>query len=365
MSRFLQIAMALSIFQSAFTYAQKPLSKNKKKEVIESIKATIDANYVFLNEAKRINTALDSLNATGKYIEVTDGQAFAEVLTHDLVLISQDKHFKVQYRPDLSGSRKKRTEENNDQGPGEQEEKIDLNLWYAQKANFGFEKVEILEGNIGYIKLTFFEPFQWVKPTMDAAMGFVANTDALILDLRGNGGGYASATYLASYFFDEQPVVWNTSYNRATDETEIEYTHGRIDGERYVNKPLYILVDEKSFSRAEGFAYGMKHFNRATVIGQLTPGAAHGINFLEMDHSFFIQVPVERNIHPVTKKDWEGVGVIPHIRTSKEESFNLAYTHALDTLMGTKSDSALGVHYDRLIQKYKQIKEKLKEPSVE
>ena len=160
-------------------------------------------------------------------------------------------------------------------------------------------------------------------------------------------------------------MVWNTSYNRTTDQKESEYTYQEIDGERYLNKPLYILVDEQSFSRAEGFAYGMKHFNKATIIGQLTPGAAHGIHFLEMANGFFIQVPVERNIHPITQTDWEGVGVIPNIRTNKEESFTLAYIKALDTLMTTKRDKALGVHYDKLLQKYKEIKEKLNASSVD
>ncbi|MBW1294178.1 S41 family peptidase [Aquimarina litoralis] len=362
MSRLKKIALLLFILYPFLTYTQA-VSKNEKYKVIQRIKVLIDSNYVFVDKAKLINNSIDSLDASGKYDAIKDYKAFAGVLTNDLVAISKDKHFVIQYRPELIKSRResrKRQQitENNDETES-QEEEIDLDLWYAQKENFGFEKVEILDGNIGYIKLNFFHFLEWVQPTIDASMRFVANTDALIIDLRDNGGGYRSDSYIGSYFFDEKSTLWNTSYDRSKDLTENRYTYENVNGNRYLNKPIYILVGEKSFSRAEGFAYCMKHFNKAIIVGQTTPGAAHGINFLEMDDNFMIQVPVERNIHPVTKTDWEGIGVIPHIKTSKEESFNVAYTKALDTLLASKKDQALGVHYERLQKKYKEIKKKI------
>ena len=363
MSQFKPIFIILFALQTTFIYSQKTISKKEKQAAIENVKESIDSNYVFVDKAKRINKALDSIYASGRYNPVNEYKAFATTLTDDLLTISKDKHFEVQYRPDLAESRRKREAENDDQIE-EHEETFDINYWYSQKINFGFEKVEILEGNIGYIKLTFFDIFQWVKPTIDATMGFVANTDALIIDLRGNGGGYRSATYMASYFFDEKPLLWSTTYNRATGETENEYIFQEIDGTRYLDKPIYILVDGKSFSRAEGFSYGMKHFKKATIIGQTTPGAAHGINFVELDNSFFIQVPVERNINPITKTDWEGKGVIPHIRTKEEETLKVAYTKALEMLMTSKKDEALGRHYDKLLKKYQGIIEKINNQSA-
>ncbi|MEL6812135.1 MAG: S41 family peptidase [Bacteroidota bacterium] len=356
MSRLKIFIFVLFISYPLKNKAQTVLSKQQKDNVIENTKRVIKSNYVFIEKARGLNRSLDSLNSLGRYNDVKDYQIFADELTNDLVSSSSDKHFKVQYRPDLAkSSRKESNEERN-----ESEERIDLNFWYAQKVNFGFQEVEILDGNIGYIRLTFFDSFQWVKTTIDAAMGFVSNTDALIIDLRGNGGGYSSATYLASYFFKEEPTLWNTSFNRATNETENEYTFQQVDGERYLNKPIYVLVDEKSFSRAEGFAYGMKHFNKATILGQRTPGAAHFIDFIEIGDNFFIQVPVGRNIHPITKTDWEGIGVVPHIITLKEDTFKVAYDQALDALIAGQKNDALGIHYDKLIKKYKRIKEKIK-----
>ena len=363
MQQLKKVIVFLLIIQPVLGYSQKKLSKHEKHEVIKRIKELIDVNYVFADKAKLINNSIDSLDLSGKYNSIKDYKAFADVLTNDLVAVSKDKHFEIQYRPELIKSRrewrKRQEERENNEETEEQEEETDLNLWYAQKENFGFEKVEILDGNIGYIKLNFFHFLEWVKPTIDASMRFVASTDALIIDLRENGGGYRSDSYIGSYFFDEKPIIWNISYDRYEDKTENIYTYEKIDGDRYLNKPVYLLVGEKSFSRAEGFAYCMKHFKKAIVVGQTTPGAAHGINFLEMNDNFLIQLPVVHNIHPVTKTDWEGIGVIPQIITSKEQSFKVAYTQALDTLIADKKDKVLGVHYDRLKKKYKEIKEKI------
>ncbi|MEM6893821.1 MAG: S41 family peptidase [Bacteroidota bacterium] len=333
------ILVFLLVLKSAVFHAQKTISNDEKRTIIERIKELIDANYVLVDRVEGINRALDNMHNKGKYTSITDFKTFAEVLSNDLIAISKDKHFLVQYRPELVKARRewrKRQEEreNNPQPEKEEtEEQVDINFLYGQKDNFGFEKVEILDGNVGYVKFNFFHLLDWVKPTMDAAMHYVANTDALIIDLRENDGGYTSDSYLGSYFFDDQPTLWNKSYNRTTDETTSRFTLAKIDGERYLNKPVYILVGEKTFSRAEGFAYCMKHFNKATIVGQITPGAAHGIDFLEMNDNFLIQLPVEYNIHPVTKTDWEGVGVIPHIKTQKDETLKTAHLAALEQLL--------------------------------
>ena len=338
------------------TISQNSLSAKQKQEIIQQIKELIDSNYVFMDKAIIISDRLDSLQSSGKYTNIEDPKLFANALSTDLVTISKDKHFVIQYRPDLIESRKKRAKEQEKQESStkETEEPIDLNLWYGQKENFGFEKVKILEGNIGYIKFNFFHFLDWVKPTIDASMSFVSNTDALIIDLRENGGGYRSDSYIGSYFFDQEPIIWNTSYDRSKGETESRYTYAEIDGDRYLNKPIYILVGEQSFSRAEGFAYCMKHFNKAIIVGQTTPGAAHGINFLEMKDSFFIQVPVEHNMHPITKTDWEGVGVIPNITSSKEETLKVAHLTALNELI----NKATSTNNQRLLKIYKSALEK-------
>lgn len=348
----MKISTLLLILTPALLFAQPKLQNDEKDAVIEGIKTLIHSNYVFIDRVEYVNNALDSLHQTGKYDDITDSKDFAKVLSDDLVAITKDKHFKVQYSPELLKSRRERAKRQEEQRDTEEvdPEAIDWNEWYARQENFGFTKVEILDGNIGYMKLNFWHHLAWVESTIDATMGFLTNTDALIIDLRENQGGYSPTdTYLGSYFFDAQPKLWMSSYNRPTGETSSDSTFQELGGARYLDKPVYILVGEQTFSLAESFAYSMKHFGRATIIGKTTPGAAHGINFLAANDNFGVQVPVQYNIHPVTKTDWEGTGVRPDINTSPNEALKIAHLEALDRLI----DHA---DRERIIERYHKIK---------
>lgn len=337
----------------SLAFSQNVISENEKDTVIERVKELIDSNYVFTERVEYVNNALSQLDKTGKYDEIKGYEDFAKALTEDLVGITKDKHFLVNYNPEFIKSRRVRRERNEESEAEVEEESIDWNRWYAIQENFGFQKVEVLDGNIGYIKITFFQPLDWVQPTIDAAMGFIANTGALIIDLTENQGGYSPTdSYLGSFFFDDEPRLWMSSYDRPTGETSSESTFQEVGGERYLNKPVLILVGENTFSLAEKFAYSMKHFGKANIIGQASAGAAHAINFLEIDENYGIQVPVLYNIHPITKTDWEGVGVKPDKVTSKEETLRLAYLEALNRLI----DNA---EYKEQKKRYNEIKARI------
>lgn len=358
-----QILVLFLIVMPTLAFSQKALPDAEKGAVIEKIKKIIDVNYVFEDKVKSVNQALDKLIQSGKYEEITKYEDFADALSEDLVEITQDKHFKIQYNPGLVKSRRARRarinqeqENEEEENDGEEEEVIDWNLWYARKENFGFEKVEILDGNIGYVKFNFWQPLAWAKPTIDASMTFVSNTDALIIDLRENQGGYSPTdSYLGTYFFDGEPFEWMASYNRPSRETTRDSTFQEVGGARYLNKPIYILISEQTFSMAELFAYAMKHFGKAIIIGQPSAGAAHAIDFLEIDDNYLIQVPISYNIHPVTKTDWEGKGVIPDISTKQEEALKTAHLKALDKQI----DFAKKAGYESILKRYQAIKKKL------
>jgi len=363
MLRFKEILKILLILLPVLTYSQKSISEWEKNIVIENLKELIDSNYVFRDRVTSINSSLDSIYKIGKYNDINDFQNFADTLTIDLVKITNDKHFKVQYNPKLVKSRReglKREQlqfNNVNENDIEVEEETDWDLWYAQKENFGFENVEILAGNIGYIKLNFWHPLEWVKPTIDAAMGFVANTDSLIIDLTDNQGGYSPTdSYLASYFFDEKPTLWISTYERRTEETESIYTFHEITGERYLNKSIFILISKNTFSLAEQFAYAMKHFDKAIIIGQTSSGAAHAIDFMEVNDNYLIQIPIRRSIHPVTKMDWEGTGVLPNIKSSNSEALRTAHLKALNIqIEKLKKQTIVGP----ILKKYNRIKAEL------
>ncbi len=357
MRRLNLVVTLLLLFIPGIVFSQDIPSTGEKEEVIESIKAIIDANYVFADQTESINSSLLDLSRGGRYDAFTDYKAFAEILSEDLISITNNKHFLVTYNPNLIANRRASRERTNQEEGGSDEEvqendeeSIDWNRWYAVQENFGFEKVEILDGNIGYMKINLFQPISWVKPTVDAAMGFVKNTNALIIDLMHNGGGYSPAdAYLASYFFDEKPTLWSSSYDRPTERTDSVFTFQDVEVEqRYLNKPVFILVSEKTFSLGEKFAYGMKHFDKATIVGQTSAGAAHAINFLEVNDNYMIQIPVQYDIHPVTKTDWEGTGVVPDIMTPEDEALKAAHINALDSLIEITTHEGVKERYNNI-----------------
>ncbi len=361
MLQFKKVFIILVFLQPILAYSQNLITKNEKDNTIEKVKVLIDSNYIFIEKVKYINNSLDSLNSTRKYDDIKDYKTFAKILTDDLVEITKDLHFKVLYKPryikNNQERRKREAERKNQEKPKEKpkKERFDWDLWYAQKENFGFERVEILGGNIGYIKFNFWHKLNLVKPTIDATMKFVTNTDALIIDLTENGGGYSPTdSYLGSYFFDEESVLWTSSYERRTGETESVSTFQDIGGKRYLNKSIFILVSENTFSLAEQFAYTMKHFGKATIIGQTSSGAAHAIDYIEVNDHFMIQLPISRSIHPVTKTDWEGTGVIPNISTSSNsEAIKMAHLNALNIIIeNLKKQTVVGP----ILKRYEKVK---------
>lgn len=332
--------------------AKERLSSTEKMIVIENMKSAIEPNYVFADQTDGIIQALDERARSGKYNSIRDHEAFAEALTHDLLEITNNKHFAVVYNPGFIKARRA-PDDGTSVDQATETEAIDWNRWYAVQDNYGFEKIEILDGNIGYIKLDFFQPLDWVQPTIDATMGFVRNTDALIIDLTENGGGYSPTdAYLASFFFREGSGLWSSNYNRPTGESSSVELFDEINGERYLNKPVYILVSANTFSLAERLAYGMKHFGKAVIVGQTSAGAAHAIEIAELNDNFFIQIPIIYNIHPVTKTDWEGAGVIPDVEVSKNNAKQTAHRHALDKLIELSN-------HERIKQRYVDIRAKL------
>ena len=351
----LGILVFLFLLQNPVLASDKS-GKSERDEVVTKIKEINEAKYVFPDRVAKINAALEALREKGEYNAVDKQKDFAQALTDDLVRISGDKHFKIQFNPELVESRRARAqraqqtldEPNVDEG---EEEPVDWNEFYAKKDIFGFERVEILDGNVGYIKINFFWGLEWGKPTIDAAMGFVANTDALIIDMSEHGGGYSPTDcYLASYLFSGKSTQWISSFDRPTGETTSVSTFEEIGGDRYLNRPVYVLVGEETFSLGEQFAYCLKHFDKATIIGQTTSGAAHAIDFLEVNENFLIQIPIARSIHPVTKKDWQGTGVVPDVKADKNLALRAAHREAIKELLKTTDLEGLKERYRKVIK---------------
>ena len=354
-----RLIIATTLLAATCALAKNELSLADKQAVIAKIQALIATDYVIVDQVESINGALRALSAGGKYDDIVSPDEFADALTDDLVDMSGDKHYRVGYQPDLIASRRATEAAESDAASGDEgseQSAIDWNKWYAGQNNFGVEKAEVLAGNVGYLKITFFQPLEWMKPAIDSAMLFLTNTDALIIDLTTNGGGYSpSDSYLGSFFFDDQPVLWSTSYYRPTDERSEDRTFAEVGAPRYLDRPVAILVSAETFSLGEQFAYSMKHFEKAVIVGQVTAGAANGISFSLVDDNFVIQIPAQRTLNPITKANFEGVGVQPDVAAAVEEALTVAHGYALEALIDSARDP-------RVVERYKEIRAQIASP---
>ncbi len=306
------------------------VSKDEKKEVIEKISKILEDNYVYPKTAKKMSSHLYGKLKKGDYKKITSPDEFADQLGKDLRKISKDLHIRVGYDPE-GVERMKRGEKNKDDPL-----LLELRLKELRRTNFGFNEVKILGGNIGYLDLRQFASPKYAGETAVAAMNFLANCEALIIDLRNNGGGSAEMIQLlTSYFYDAGPVHLNTFYWRPGDETMQTWTLPHVPGKKIPAIDIYILTSRSTFSAAEEFSYNLKNLKRATLVGETTRGGAHPGGPMVVNDNFIINVPKGRAVNPVTKTNWEGVGVKPHIEVPQEDALLTAHLKAVEKLIAS------------------------------
>ncbi|HEX7842047.1 MAG TPA: S41 family peptidase [Kofleriaceae bacterium] len=214
---------------------------------------------------------------------------------------------------------------------GSQREQLHRRFTFS---NAGFVKAERLAGNVGYVRLDEFAPSEEAAPRTAAAMSLLADTGALIIDLRSNGGGWpAAVALLISYLFPaEEEHHLHDIYSRFDGITHQHWTSIEVSGKRYIGKPVYVLTSTHTFSAAEGFAYDVQALRRATIVGEVTGGGAHPSLVEKLDTNFLLVVPDARVINMVTHTDWEGIGVKPDVAVPADQALDVAYLAALNAV---------------------------------
>src|ERR1041384_2776847 len=331
---------ALTVVTIGFAQPEQPdltIDAATRTQVVDTILKRLNESYVFPDIAKKMEASIRERVAQKEYDQITSAKQFATTLTNDLQAISHDKHLRVRYSYEAvpeRGPRQEPTAEDREQ------RRRDL-TWM----NHGFSKVERLRGNIGYLEFYNFMDEELGADTVAAAMNFVNNTDALIIDMRQNGGGNpAMVALVCSYLFGDEPVHLNDLYWREGNRTEEFWTRKDIAGKRYLNKDVYVLTSKYTFSGAEEFTYNLKNLKRATIVGETTGGGAHPGGGFRINEHFGMFVPTGRAISPITKTNWEGTGVTPDIAVPAEAALLVARVMALKkTLTSVNPDFKPGV----------------------
>jgi len=201
------------------------LDAAERQRVIDGAIANLKEYYVYPEVGQKMADALLAHEKGGDDDAITDGGAFADLLTRQMTDVSHDRQLMVVYHrvktPDLP--------------PGPTPEILARYRKALEQNNCFFEKTEILPHNIGYLKLNSFPDPSLCQPTAAAAMASLNQVNAIIFDLRDNTGSYPSMVALIAGYLFAQPTHLNDMYNRGENSTLQSWTPP-VAGNRLANK---------------------------------------------------------------------------------------------------------------------------------
>ncbi|WP_462248420.1 S41 family peptidase [Ekhidna sp.] len=304
---------------SLFLYAQNPSEKLVDRMVI-TITDQIKSNYVLPEKGELIADYFLKDHKNGRFSQASTLKELDSIMCKSLFEISKDHHLYVWNNYDVVNQLKSEKIQKEDS-----EEKESLTFFNNEKAyqsNFGFERIEILDNNIGYLRLSQINISDHSLKKLYAAMNIVEHTDALIIDLKNNGGGGSTVgSVLETYFFDEHLDL--LEFRSRNDDARIESTVEWLLENRYL-KPLYILINKGTASAAEAFAFALQHQKRCTIVGQASSGGAYMNTYFPVNDDFVIAISTSAPFLPGTNVSWEGEGVRPDVLTDIGKEFDTA-----------------------------------------
>lgn len=316
--RLTAVILAASVAVS-FALQGPAIDSASRKAVVDEVAKVLDERYVSQDVAKKYGAHLQAKLAAGTFEAAATPGALASLLTQELQRVNADAHLRVFAAVPQGGPRV------SPPAPA------DLPVPFVRQLPglpHGFRRVGVLEGNIGYLDLLMFVGEATGRDTAVAAMKFLGGVDALIVDLRDNGGGNPDLIRLISSYFFDKPTHLNSIYWREGNRTQEFWTNETVDGPRLSDVPIFVLTSQRTASGGEEFTYNLKTRQRALVIGEVTWGGANPGGVFPLPAGLRIFVPVGRAINPITGTNWEGVGVAPDVRCDRARAFEIALQRA-------------------------------------
>ncbi len=273
-----------------------PVTAEVRRAVLDSVRQALLTYYVFPDTATSMALNLEARRNAGAFDTLTNPNALANAITRELRSAHDDRHLRIVYDPQEAARATDTTHR-------EAYEAVARD----RKENFYFREARILPGNVGYLEFRQFSDTSGdARRTVQAAMRFVANADALIIDLRDNRGGRdAMAAEIASYFVNGR-VHWSDSYSRITGK----WAENWIE-----NRPAI------------------------RIVGQPTAGGAHALRRVALGNGFVGFIPYARSVNIVTKTDWEGTGVAPDVLADPPHALLRAQEAIFGERMAATKDS--------------------------
>jgi hypothetical protein len=296
-----------------------------RKKVIDAAVAKLTVSYIFPERVPAIAKALRGRLSSGAYDRLDDPKAFVDAVNADIQSAAHDKHMRIFWSERPLPPR----------DPKGQIDPAELARFQQMEAelNFRMPKVEVLAGNIGYLKMNAFDRPERAGPVFAAAMAFLAHTDAIIFDMRENGGGDPHMVSLAvSYLFPPDTLI--ITFHSRNEGDQQMWSLPYVPGGRWsTDKPVYVLTSDKTASGGEEFSYDIQQLKRGTIIGGTTWGGANPGGVVPIDDHFGMFVPQGAPTNPVSKTNWEGVGVKPDVPVDPATALDVAWRMAMEKLI--------------------------------
>ena len=283
----------------------------QRAEVVRALAAALRERYVFPEVGEKVAAGLEARLAAGDFDRHPTAAAFADGLTGLVMPLADDRHLRVRH-------------------PASRPPRATPSLRADPAAhNYGVARADVLAGNVGYLKLDgFLAPTAPARAAIDAAMATLAGADALVVDLRENGGGSPGmVAYLSGYLVAERTHlndIFTRHPGRTTGDTEEFWAEPRGGAASFAGKPVYVLTARYTFSGAEEFANNLKELKRAIIVGETTGGGANPGDIVPLGHGFDAFVPTGRAINPISGTNWEGRGVAPDIAVPAPQALEAA-----------------------------------------
>lgn len=303
--------------------------------VVAEVQRLIREKYVFDDKKATIVSKLQAAQVSGRYA-LTNPRELALRLTDDLQDAARDGHLDLSWDPDgykgLQAARQA--------VPPDQQEQDAFWAEEARRTNHGLEEMRILDGNVRYLRIS---GFHWQADRTggahDAAMRFLKDGDAVIIDLRGNGGGSSSAVrYAISHFMPAEPERLLMTFRDEMGKPDQSRVLSYLPAGRVTGRPLYVLVDQGAASAAEEFAYHVQQFKLGTLVGQATAGAANNNELFPVAPGFVASISVFSPRHAVSDGNWEGTGVKPDLAAAPMTALEVAHVDVLEKLVAAAKD---------------------------
>ena len=175
-------------------------------------------------------------------------------------------------------------------------------------------KSDLLEKNIGYIRLTSFNENsgRQIKKKIEI-LERNKNVKAYILDLRNNPGGLLSQAIKISDFFLDNGEIVSTKSRKKSENRKWFAKQGDLTN----GKVLIVLINYGSASASEIVAGALKDHKRAIILGESSYGKGSVQSIIPLKNDGAIKITVAKYYLPSGKSISE-VGVSPDIEISEE-----------------------------------------------